>query len=390
MQENYICKRIMFVGQSLVVKIGMLCLLCMINIKDVSSLDRIGKSEGLRQTETLVKSKSSSELYVKSSASSTQDKFQGKRKLLRNISNPIEDKKKAFICITGQLSRLELENKIRNILEPLHQQGYELSVALVLSKGEPKFTNKSADESRYDSLRDAFEVLDNLQYVRILNPSRSAYKPLAHPNPPAVYYMSLKKVDKRSFEEVLERSENHMRIFDSYQRCWDIERTDAFDAFHGASPPPAHDVYIRIREDVGLTQPVNMTLVNDLVNYSHTAQNPKIMLVTDCRSWGGINDRMAIVSSAAAQDYFLSPYTVLAGDPFRGFGDNGLNKIDWSNIITPESLLKQTYDASGIHIVQSKYLRSVKRIIVKKKQGDVVIDGYHGGDNKEFCPDENQ
>lgn len=304
------------------------------------------------------------------------------RKLVGITDTMSEVNKSAFICITGQLSRLELENKIRTLMEPLHGQGYNIDVALVLSEGEPKFTNKAADEKRYDSLKDALKVFKNLSYVRVLNPNFKAYSPIPNPNPPAVYYMSLKKVDERPFEEVLERTESHVRIFDSYQRCWDLERKDAFANRQGA----LHDLYIRIREDVGLSIPVNMTMLNEFTTFSHT-NKPKLILVTDCRSWGGINDRMAIVSPAAAQEYFWNPLEVMA-HPYRGFGENGMNHVDWSTIWTPESLLKQVYVSSGMHIIQSKFLRSVRRIVIKEKIGEKIIDGYHPGDWKAFCPED--
>ena len=314
----------------------------------------------------------------------------GEGRYLQQIeSNAVEERKSAFICITGQLGRLELENKMRNIIKPMRQNGYHISVAIVMSKGKPIFTHSAAKEERYDHLRKAIEYLRSLPYVRVLNPAWTAYYPIKNPNPPAVYYVGLKKHDRGKLEEVFERAENHVRMFDSYQRCWDIERKDALTQYPEVELlPPAHDVYIRIRDDVGLTKPLNMTMVNQFRTFSQSKWNPKIMITSDCRTWGGINDRMAIISPAAAQEYFLNPYQALAVDPYRGFGKSGKNKIDWDKVSNTEGLLKSLYEASDIHIIQSEYLRGVNRIVLKK-EGNELIDAFHHADNTAaFCPDD--
>jgi len=100
----------------------------------------------------------------------------GEGRYLQQIeSNAVEERKNAFICITGQLGRLELENKMQNIIKPLRQSGYHISVAIVMSKGKPNFTHSAAKEERYDHLRKAIEYLRSLPYVRVLNPAWTAY-----------------------------------------------------------------------------------------------------------------------------------------------------------------------------------------------------------------------
>ena len=42
----------------------------------------------------------------------------------------IKSVKRAFVCITGQLLRLELENKMKNLLGPFIDSGYEVDVGL--------------------------------------------------------------------------------------------------------------------------------------------------------------------------------------------------------------------------------------------------------------------
>ena len=39
----------------------------------------------------------------------------------------------AYVCITGQLSRLEIRNKIEFLLTPLHLRGYAINIGLAIS-----------------------------------------------------------------------------------------------------------------------------------------------------------------------------------------------------------------------------------------------------------------
>jgi len=301
------------------------------------------------------------------------------------VSNAIPTNKKAFVCITGQLGRLELENKIRTLIDPLHRHGYEIGLALVLSKGTPTFTHAFMKEQRYASEREMLDVFRYHPNVKILNSPHSLYDPMPDPNPPAVYFVNMKKHDDRDLDKVFQRAENHVRQYDSYRRCWDIERSTAPPHGPGEPVPPQYDVYIRIRDDVGFEKNLNMTLVNTFTAIARKRNNKAIM-VSDCRSFGGVNDRLAIVTPAAAEDYFLNPYKLIKEDPYAKFGARG-NEVDWKRVINPESLLRNVYEASDIKIIQSKYIRGVDRIVMKRK-GTEMIDAFHFMDETQpFCPE---
>ena len=51
--------------------------------------------------------------------------------------------RRSFVCITGQLERLELDNKINSVLFPLRAAGYEPDIALVLDDSSLRVTNGS-------------------------------------------------------------------------------------------------------------------------------------------------------------------------------------------------------------------------------------------------------
>ena len=89
---------------------------------------------------------------------------------------------------------------------------------------------------------------------------------------------------------------------------------------------------------------------------------------------------MPLVSPAAAHDYYVSE------DPRISFNENG-PVVDWNQPCNTESLLKQIYNASDIHVVKSRFLRGDIRIIQAKVSGRKV-DIFDRLDVQEpFCPE---
>ena len=71
---------------------------------------------------------------------------------------------------------------------------------------------------------------------------------------------------------------------------------------------------------------------------------------------------MALVLSDAEHDCYVHPYKVLSENPHISFNENG-PVVDWNQPCNTESLVKQIYEASVIHVVKSRFLRGVSRII---------------------------
>jgi hypothetical protein len=92
-------------------------------------------------------------------------------------------KKKIFVCITGQLKRLELKNKFRTLIRPMLDAGYGVDLALVVSLGQAVF-QKSKSKKGSTAFLDAQQVHDyilseskitlvnqhNFTYVKPSNP----------------------------------------------------------------------------------------------------------------------------------------------------------------------------------------------------------------------------
>jgi hypothetical protein len=80
---------------------------------------------------------------------------------------------------------------------------------------------------------------------------------------------------------------------ESYTRCW----KDA------QNQNKKYSLYVRSRDDVGFLEPLPESLFDDIPNNA--------IIVSKCRSNGGINDRFAIVPADVAECYFNTPYVEL-------------------------------------------------------------------------------
>eukprot|EP00978_Attheya_sp_CCMP212_P008616 scaffold20235_cov47-Attheya_sp.AAC.1 len=98
-----------------------------------------------------------------------------------NLSVEKQDHR-AFVCITGQVARIELELKVQNLLNPLREAGFSPDIALILSdNNEELFASKKdenvtqplfvsyKDTKRFLEERD-FNVVTNTPYIQTKNP----------------------------------------------------------------------------------------------------------------------------------------------------------------------------------------------------------------------------
>ncbi|CAB9512856.1 expressed unknown protein [Seminavis robusta] len=290
-----------------------------------------------------------------------------------------DDEKRAFICVTGQFDRFELENKIKNLFAPLQRSGYKTDAALVLSNGEASYTNAKKNrvsnkfESFYANFSDA--VMDLQQSdIRVLT-LNGTYPRLENP-PVHHHYLSLmhksqKKV--RTWREQTERAGNHGRIFDSYRRCLEHADEAAKEAGYGERNAQSYyDLFVRIRDDSGLNRPLPSM---ENVMFDAIPPPPNSVVVTECRNWHGMNDRFAIVSPDVARTYFEHPYNVVAHGLF----------LDPKVVKNPESFLLNAYTLAKVHVLGHPNLKRVNRV-VKLHSG--VVKFYRDDKYKAGCPPE--
>jgi hypothetical protein len=280
--------------------------------------------------------------------------------------------KKAYVCITGQIQRLELHNKIKTILLPLRKAGFDPYIALMLTDSEAsRFTNGgNRFPQAFDNYTHARNFLTN-QGFHVTND-----QPIVQPDPETIMLNDeyQKRVLKSSQgpknlsnEKHLIRVKNHMLQFHTMTQCGK-EMTRELRTY---------DLVVRIREDVGLTDPLHFQeIYNELHPLSRSDSIPKqatnrTMMFPDCRCHGGVNDRMAIATPAASYEYFHAPFINVYTQPLH------------ENIHNPETYLRYTYLASGLHLIPSKLLRYVVKL-EPTQDGTLVLKS---NERKTFCGD---
>lgn len=238
--------------------------------------------------------------------------------------------RRAFVCITGQLPRVELSNKVDHLFRPwVEQYGVHIDVALVLAgtdhvsverrkrdeggdggSGE----SRSGDWGGGEGYRTLGEVRAELEAlgpgVVVLNADDSLSVQSSDPILNPTYVRQRDESDPHmSHEDTLERVRNHVRQFESLAACG-RHLTEALSRGTGNH----YDVIHRIRDDSGYYRPVDFDHVMGLVtNRWPPRGSDRVIVSSHCAEHRGINDRGSFVSPAAAHTYFHAPLARMYG-----------------------------------------------------------------------------
>ena len=203
-----------------------------------------------------------------------------------NTKNNIQAPRRSFVCITGQLGRLELENKIGSVLGPLRAAGYEPDVALIIddSATSPHVTNNykygldysNTITSAFPSFQAAVSYLREDYGFQVL--TDQPYEQVAEPILNEQYLAQLHHKKKMTDEEHLDRARNNIRMLETWAQCHaamvaDLERASTYE------------IVIRIREDVGFIEEMDVqAAVVDLKSKNgHTRKPPPTIISNGCR-----------------------------------------------------------------------------------------------------------
>ena len=214
-----------------------------------------------------------------------------------NINKKKNPGKNVYICITGQLSRLELHNKIKHLFSPLHELGYSLNIGLVLSESTPQFSNKNngAKMILKASTERVILELENVPGVREVRHFKPDFKDLQF-NPKYDQNLGnytimgpngLEHVNYLDNQLIL--AANNARQFRTLQYCNRWPKLDT-----------NMDFLIRLREDV-LIYKLDLSDILSMVQQG-------AVVTSKCDAWRGINDKLAFASSTRASDFFNIPY----------------------------------------------------------------------------------
>ena len=189
-----------------------------------------------------------------------------------------------YVCITGQLSRLELLNKIQKLFTPLGRMGFKLYFALAVTTSGARYVNKdNGDKMRlFTSISQVTETLMSLNgAVGVEHISEVDRQPQD-------IYMNEFYQKSLRYVNTTYRVEMNARQFRLLQYCDLPEITNRASFF------------IRVREDTF----VDRIAVEPIVDQAKKGY----IVTTKCDSWWGINDKIAFGPSSRASIFFRTPF----------------------------------------------------------------------------------
>ena len=270
--------------------------------------------------------------------------------------------RRSFVCITGQVNRLELANKIVAVLNPLRQAGYEPDIALILddSSSTPHVTNDQVIKVDYTAHAPAFATFDDaaqlLREMEFNVLTESPYIQVADPILSEKYVAQLHRKAGMSEEQHRKRAENNLRMMESWTQCHNVMVADINRSM-------TYDLVVRTREDTGFLRALDVDfLVRQLngegdednhasVNKEQPKSERKRVVSNGCRYSQGMNDKFAILTRSAADTYFLSP--------FRSYYTKELHP----KVMSSESFIYYTYLAEGLSILRPPGLRKIVKVV---------------------------
>jgi hypothetical protein len=142
-------------------------------------------------------------------------------------------------------------------------------------------------------------------------------------------------------------------------RCWrEFEELEYEHQFR-------YDSFVRLRDDAYVLAPIDSSAVVSLSK----DRTDQVIVVPHCEAWkkDGINDKAALVSRAAAHNYFVSPidYFYLQWESIKSHHKN--------STISPERFIARCYAAMRVRIVKSTQAVPVMTSMVLP------------GDNERYC-----
>lgn len=104
------------------------------------------------------------------------------------------------------------------------------------------------------------------------------------------------------------------------------------------------DILIRIRDDAKLTRSLNLNYLFLKYKFNSSSRDniTKIIITPTENRWGGINDKFAIVSKSAIEEYLIKPFEI-----YNSYKKDDLGKGIFNN---PEKFLSRVYSNTGISL----------------------------------------
>lgn len=228
-------------------------------------------------------------------------------------------KPKLLLLITGQKSRLELKSKLHYIIEPLL---HDFDISVILSLSDTCFFTNKQKYPKFNLLNsDSLSLFSHISYFE---------NNIVYPNLPINHHI-LSMYDKQHLGPsfALQRAHNHVRQYYTLSSNWEFVRN--------LDP----DVLIKIRDDAMLSSPLHL---HNILQKMNSSNNSKTILTPSKFSWGGINDKFAVVSKLAIESFLTKPFHT-----YNSFSFNNTN----AKFKNPEEFLMHVYRSHGISLVHT-------------------------------------
>ena len=205
------------------------------------------------------------------------------------------------VCVTGQLSRLELRSKIQNLLAVHGPE--RVGLFLVLEKGDPVYVNAKTHEIEggCDVEPPPDEVQEAVQpYLRgALFPEHKTY-PVNMSEWPH-YRSDLNGHGSRSEHEKLFHLQSHHAQFEHGQECARLMLEEE------ARTGKRYEAMVRVRDNG-----VVSAQFSPLAIVANASSEGREVFAKECGGWGGVNDKVLIVPRDMVEPAFMHHFEMMS------------------------------------------------------------------------------
>ena len=237
------------------------------------------------------------------------------------------NKPRLGLCVTGQLSRLELWSKIFNVIVP-NAPSYAIDVLFVLDAEQHSAVNSEAALNGMPvALLDKATIQSHM--TRYCPECHVMFDFAPQPkSPPAMepYVHDMGKYKPYEIDSRRKRAILNARNMHTWTRC--------YQNFYDRSLQTGlqYDLYMRVRDDSFAFWPFHISL---------PMWNNTISILRSC-GWGGVNDKQAILDKRFAYLYFVKP--------LQNFYMSYEELTSHLPITNPEKILRGSLDHDNVKV----------------------------------------
>jgi len=257
------------------------------------------------------------------------------------------------VCVTGQMSRLELETKSK-LFRSMKNQHVHVTALFVLYEGTSDAASPThARHFERSPYKDPSSVRRFLTRSVGLSESNVEFRFVEPRTAPLILESHVRHLDHgwKGVEIQTKRALSHVRQWILYSECYDAvlasekRQGDQFDAI------------VRIREDLYVLDSVKWSKIREMI------RNNVDVVTPGYETYGGTNDKIAFVARRAARAFLNRPI-----EWYYHHSDRIWNETLRSTL-SPEAILRRFQELSGLTG------RTVSRSVLAVKTTSLINEG---------------